>query len=174
MGYADLQKMHDFKPLGSRAVSRGRAEVLRIVLAVALDPEMAAWCLGCRREAGVLRWPSTLYGVLARTAMQSAPVWRRCALLLDRSLHQALVAYEGHAPAELAELFFDGRESLAGDELAALLWCLLRQRSAAHDLIAERLGRELEVVAAQRLGREQSSWRPGRACRRAIHPASTE
>jgi hypothetical protein len=157
MGYAELQKIYDFKSLGSQRVSRGRAEVLRIVLAVAVDPEMAASCLGCRRDAGVLRWPSTLYGVLARTAMQSAPVWRRCALLLDRSLDEALAAYEGHAPAELAELFFDGRESLSGDELAALLWCLLRQRSAAHDLIAERLGRELEVVAAQRLGCESSS-----------------
>jgi hypothetical protein len=151
MGYAEIQKVHYSKQLPSGSSSEGRAEVLRIVLAIALDAEMAAWCLGCQRNAQVLRWPSTLYRVLAQAAMQSAPVWRRCALLLDRSLHEALAAYDGCAPAELAELFIDGRESLAGDELAALLWCLVRQRSASHDLIAERLGRELEVVAAQRL-----------------------
>lgn len=152
MGYAEVRKIHDFRSLGSSVSSEGRTEVLRIVLAIALDTEVAAWCLGCPHEARVLRWPSTIYRVLAKTALQSGPVWRRCALLLDRSLHDALAAYDGCTPAELAELFAEGRESLAGDELAALLWCLLRRRCASHDLIAERLGRELEVVAAQRLG----------------------
>ena len=62
-----------------------------------------------------------------------------------------MAPYAAHSPAELAEVFLEGRDSLSGDELAALLWCLLRQRSRSNDLIAERLGLELEVVAARRL-----------------------
>ncbi len=156
MGYAEAQKINDFRSLGFSASNRGRSEVLRIVLAIALDAEMATWCLGGARSAPVVRWPSTLYQVVARAAAESASVWRRCALLLERSLHDALASYEGHSPADLAELFAEGRESLAGEELAALLWCLVRERCPSHDLIAERLGRELETIAAQRL-RESST-----------------
>jgi len=157
MGYAEVQKLYDFRSLRATPSSQGRAEVLRIVLPIALDAEMAAWCLGGPRDVPVVRWPSTLYQVVARAALESATVWRRCALLLDRSLHDALASYEGHAPSDLAELFAEGRESLAGDELAALLWCLCRERCSSHDLIAEQLGRELETVAARRLGERPTS-----------------
>ena len=37
-------------------------------------------------------------------------------------------------------------------ELAGLLWCLIRRRSTWHDRIAERLSREVEIVAAKRFG----------------------
>lgn len=156
MGYAEVQNLYDFKCLRFSPSKQGRTEVLRIVLAIALDAEMATWCLGGARSVPVARWPSTLYQVVARAALESASVWRRCALLLDRSLHDALASYEGHAPSDLAELFAEGRESLAGEELAALLWCLVRERCPSRDLIAERLGRELETIAAQRL-RESST-----------------
>jgi len=122
-----------------------------MVLAIVLDPESAAWCLGLATEAPVVRWPSTLYAVLAGTALQSPAVWRRCSLLLDQTLHDALVPYVGRSPAELAEVFLEGRDSLTGDELAALLWCLIRGRSPSHDVIAQRLSLELEVIAARRL-----------------------
>ena len=157
MGYADVQKLHDFKSLRNSSVGAGRDEVLRTVLAIALDPEMASWCLGCVNDAPIMRWPSSLYRVLSRAAFQSPRVWRRCALLLDRTLHEALLPYEGRSAADLVELFLDGRGSLSGDELAALLWCLLRERCHAHDLLAERLGLELQVVAAQRLRATRSS-----------------
>lgn len=126
-------------------------EVLRMVLAIALDLRTAAWCAGCHADAAVNRWPSTVYRLLARAALDSSSVWQRCAIVLDHALCDALEGYVDHSPAELAELFLDGRQSLRGDELAALLWCLLRERSASHDLVAERLGLELEVVAARRL-----------------------
>jgi hypothetical protein len=151
MGYAQLQKFHDLKSLRSSDANGGRLEVLRIVLATALDVETAAWCLGCPNDAPVVRWPSTLYRVLAQAALHSERTWRRCGLLLDRTLHEPLQGYEKRPAAELAELFVEGRQSLAGDELAAVLWCLIRRRCRSHDLIAERLGLELEVVAAQRL-----------------------
>ena len=156
MGYAEVQKRYDFKYLRFSPSNQGRAEALRIVLAIALDAEMATWCLGGARSGAVARWPSTLYQVVARAALESTSVWRRCALLLDRSLHDALASYEGQAPSDLAELFAEGRESLAGEELAALLWCLVRERCPSRDLIAERFGRELEGIAAQRL-RESST-----------------
>ncbi|MGD8318154.1 MAG: hypothetical protein PVH21_15480 [Myxococcales bacterium] len=131
--------------------SRQREEVLRMVLAITLDLQTAAWCAGCQADGAVNRWPSTVYRLLARAALHSSSVWQRCAIVLDRALCDTLESYVDHSPAELAELFLDGRESLRGDELAALLWCLIRQRSASHDLVAERLGLELEVVAARRL-----------------------
>jgi hypothetical protein len=122
-----------------------------VILAIALDPETAAWCAGCPVEAPVSRWPSTVYHLLARAALGSPSVWERCAIVLDRALHDALASYAARSPAELAELFLEGRDSLGGDELAALLWCLIRNRSASCDLVAERLALELEVVAARRL-----------------------
>ena len=151
MGYADVQKLHDIQSLRGTVVGVGRDEVLRMVLAIVLDQETAAWCLGLVADAPVTRWPSTLYRVLARTALESSAVWGRCALILDRTLHDAVLPYAERSAAELAEVFLEGRESLSGDELAAVLWCLIRRRCHSHDLVAERLSVELEVVAARRL-----------------------
>lgn len=151
MSYLQAQKMYDLGGLQQGFGGAARDEVLRMVLAIALDAESAAWCLGCTAEAPVVRWPSTLYRLLARAALESSVIWRRCAVLLDRSLEEAMASYAAHSPAELAEVFLEGRDSLSGDELAALLWSLLRHRSSPHDLVAERLGLELEVVAARRL-----------------------
>lgn len=148
---ATQQKHNDISTLHRSGQYDRREEVLRMVLAIALDPETAAWCAGCSTGAPVNRWPSTLYRLLARTALESESVWQRCAFVLDHALGAVLQAYADRSPVELAELFLDGRESLAGDELAALLWCLIRRRSASYDLVAERLGLELQVVAARRL-----------------------
>lgn len=152
MGYADAQKLHDLRSFRRSADGPGREEVLRTVLAITLDGATAAWCLGCPKDAPISRWPSTVYRVLAQTAFQSSAVWRRCAVLVEQTLYEPMRVYESRAAAELAELFIEGRESLSGDELAAVLWCLIRRRCPSYDLIAERLGHELEVVAAQRLG----------------------
>ena len=152
MSYAEAQKVHDLKLLREANAGAGRDEVLRLVLAIVLDPETAAWCLGCPMSAPIVRWPSTLYRVLARAALESGTVWRRCAHVVDKTLHEAVLPYAERPPSELAALFLDGRESLGGDELAAVLWCLIRRRCPSHDLVAERLGLELEVVAARRLG----------------------
>ena len=151
MSYAEAQKLHDFRQLQASSGAPGQVEALRTVLAIALDRETAAWCLGRAEQSAIARWPSTLFQLLARSAVESSAVWRRCALLLDRALHEPLAQYSGRTPAELVEVFAEGRESLTGEELAALLWSLLRHRCASRDLIAERLTLELEVVAARRL-----------------------
>jgi hypothetical protein len=151
MTYAVPKKLHDVSVLRKDASATGRDEALRVVLVITLDPVTAAWCLGCPSDAPVTRWPSTLYRVLAQTALESPAVWRRCSLLLDRALHDSVVRYSEHPAVDLAEVFLEGREALSGDELAALLWCLIRRRCRSHDLIAERLSHELEVVAARRL-----------------------
>jgi hypothetical protein len=151
MTYAQAKKLHDVGILRRDATSTGADEALRTVLVIALDPDSAAWCLGWATDAPVARWPSTLYRILAQAALESPPVWRRCALLLDRALHDSVARYAEHTAADLAEVFLEGREALSGDELAALLWCLIRRRCRSHDLIAERLSLELEVVAARRL-----------------------
>lgn len=159
MTYAHAKKLHDVGVLPRDTSSMGGEEALRTVLVIALDPTSAAWCLGRPTDAPVARWPSTLYRVLARAALESPAVWRRCSLLLDRVLHDSLARYAGHTAADLAELFLEGREALSGNELAALLWCLIRRRCRSHDLIAERLSLELEVVAARRLhGAGNCGW----------------
>ena len=157
MSYVEAQKLHDFRLLHEDRAGGGRDEVLRLVLAIVLDSETAAWCLGCSMNAPIVRWPSTLYRVLARAALESGAVWRRCAHVVDKTLHDAVLPYAERPPSELAALFLDGRESLGGDELAAVLWCLIRSRCRSRDLVAERLGPELEVVAARRLGEAATS-----------------
>jgi hypothetical protein len=151
MGYADVQKLHHIRLLQDQTSVAGREEVLRLVLAIVLDVETAAWCLGCPGDAPIARWPSTLYRLLARAALESPAIWRRCAVLVDRTLHDAVLPYTERSAAELTEAFLEGRETLQGDELAGLLWCLVRSRCRSHDLVAERLSLELEVVAARRL-----------------------
>lgn len=144
---------HDIRLLRHEEEGISREEILRTVLAIALDVPAAAGCAGLAADAPVTRWPSTLYRLLARAAIGSPYVWRRCALALDHALSGTIAQYEHHAPAELVNTFVEGRESLSGDELATLLWCLIRKRSPGCDLVAERLGLELEVVAARRLHR---------------------
>jgi hypothetical protein len=151
MSYAEVQKIHHIRNLRPFPGVAARWEVLRTICAIALDQDTAAWCLGSRQESSVERWPSTIYAVLANAAMESSSVWRRCSAMLDRRLHGAIEPYTDRSAAELAQAFSEGRESLGGEELAALLWCLIRRRCASDDLVAERLSRELEVVAAQRL-----------------------
>lgn len=147
----ELVESNDANGLASIEVVASREEILRVVLAIALDAETAADCAGWSRDAPVSRWPSTLYRVLASAALQSPLVWRRCANVLDLALGDLVGVYRHHSPVELAEAFVEGRESMSGDELAALLWCLVRERSRSCDLVAGRLGVELEVVAARRL-----------------------
>lgn len=151
MSYAEAKRLHDTRALRDQAGGGDRGELLRTILPIVLDPETAAWCLGRSCSPVTPRWPSSLYRTVAGTAVKSPEVWRRCALLLDRTLHQAVLSYGDRPAAELAELFHEGRESLGGAELAALLWCLIRRRSASDDLVAQRLSLELELVAARRL-----------------------
>jgi len=157
MAYADVKKLHHIRSLQDQTSVAGREEVLRLVLAIVLDAETATWCLGCPADAPIALWPSTLYRLVARAALESPTIWRRCALLVDRTLHDAVLPYAERSAAELAEVFLEGRETLRGDELAALLWCLIRDRCGSHDLVAERLSLELEVVAARRLRRNPTS-----------------
>ena len=156
MSYAEVQKIHHIRNLRPFTGVAARWEVLRTLCAIALDQETAAWCLGSRQESSVERWPSTIYAVLANAAMESSSVWRRCSAVLDRRLHGWIEPYTERSAAELAEVFSEGRDSLGGEELAALLWCLIRRRCASDDLVAERLSQELEVVAAQRMSAMRS------------------
>jgi hypothetical protein len=151
MGYAEVQKLHEIKSLGPELGPPSREDVLRVILAIAIDHEAAAWCIGQPSDAPIARWPSTLYRVLARAALQSAEVWWRTSIVLDRALHDAVLPYRNRSAAEVAEAFSEGRDSLDGEELAGLLWCLLRRNSRTEDLVAERLSLELQVVAARRL-----------------------
>ena len=151
MSYSEACKLHDIKRLRGGSDPVGPEEVLRTIFVIVLDPETAAWCLGLHASGAVTRWPSTLYRVLARAALESPSVWNRCRRVLDRRLQTSVSAYTAHCPADLVEVFVDGRDSMDGNELAGLLWCLVRQRCSSHDLVAQRLSTELEVVAARRL-----------------------
>jgi len=127
-------------------------QALRLVLAVALDRDTAADCIAGASGTGVALWPSSLYGVLAASAVRSPCMWCRCSRLVDASLGQLAGRFDATPPAALVELFVEGRDVLTCRELAALLWCLLRRRDPALDLLSERLGAEFEIVTAYRAG----------------------
>ena len=130
---------------------------LRFVLVSALDRETAARCMGGDAEVALSLWPSSLYTLLAAAAGRSSLVWRRCARLVDASLEKTLPAFDTMEPAELLEVFAGGPDMLDGQELASLLWSLLRRSDPALAPLVARLGAELEVVATQRLhGRPQA------------------
>jgi hypothetical protein len=127
-------------------------QALRLVLAVALDRDTAADCIAGASGTGVALWPSSLYGVLAASAVRSPCMWCRCSRLVDASLGQLAGRFDATPPAALVELFVEGRDVLTCRELAALLWSLLRRRDPALNLLSERLGAEFEIVTAYRAG----------------------
>jgi hypothetical protein len=127
-------------------------QALRLVLAVALDRQTAADCIGSASGASMELWPSSLYGLLAASAVRSPCMWCRCSRLVDASLGQLAGRFDATPPAALVELFVEGRDVLTCRELAALLWSLLRRRDPALDLLSERLGAEFEIVTAYRAG----------------------
>ncbi|MCG8554674.1 MAG: hypothetical protein MJD61_05200 [Proteobacteria bacterium] len=125
-------------------------DVLRVVLTVALDRAAAARCLGLSAEQAETLWSSSLYQLLALRASRSSIVWRRCARALDRWLER--VRRQHGRSLSLERMLGEDRKLLSGTELAALLWALVRQQSPASDLLARRLGAELETLAERRLG----------------------
>jgi hypothetical protein len=136
-------------------------EALRFVFAAVLERDAAAACMDVDLDAAVALWPSSLYGMLAAAAVRSPVVWRRCALLVDARFGDTVARLRCAPPATLVQLFVDGRDVLSTHELAGLLWVLLRRRDAELSFIEARLGAEMAVVAAGRVGAidtAASSW----------------
>ncbi len=123
---------------------------LRMVLAITLERETAAACMGESGTSAVSYWPSNLYGVLAAQAASSAQTWHLCALAIDASLGETGRHYQSLSPAQLARLFHEAGDLLDTREVAALLWALLRHRELVGSRIAGRLGAEFEMLAIQR------------------------
>lgn len=147
------------------AVATGRA--LRVILAIALDRETAAACLGHDRDAAVALWPSSLYALLAAAALASPTVRRRCFQLVDARLGEMTKPFEALPPATLARHFVEGRAVLSTRELAALLWLLLRRDQSELALVIARLGAELEVAATRNGAADTAAVRPTRSAARA-------
>jgi hypothetical protein len=127
-------------------------EALRFVFAAVLEREVAAACMDLELDDAVALWPSSLYGMLAAAAVRSAVVWRRCSSLVDARFGDTVARLRCAPPTTLVQLFVDGRDVLSTHELAGLLWVLLRRRDADLAFIEARLGAEMAVVAAGRVG----------------------
>jgi hypothetical protein len=127
-------------------------EALRFVFAAVLEREVAAACMDLDVDAAIALWPSSLYGMLAASAIGSPAVWRRCSLLVDARFGDTVTRLQRAAPTTLVQLFVDGRDVLSTYELAGLLWVFLRRRDAELGFIAARLGAEMAVQAACRAG----------------------
>lgn len=123
---------------------------LRIVLTIALEREAAAACLGEDAEAAVSFWPSSLYGILAAQAAGSTLFWDRCSQHVEESLGETMRQFQALSPSALSRLFREGCQLLNNRELASLLWVLLKRHESVSNLMAGRLGAELEVVAVRR------------------------
>lgn len=131
-------------------ISTSPLTALRMVLAITLERDTAAACMGESGDDVISYWPSTLYGVLATQAASSAQTWHLCALAIDESLGGTGKHYQSLSPARLARLFHESGHLLDTREVAALLWALLKQREPAGSRIAGRLGAEFEMLALQR------------------------
>jgi hypothetical protein len=117
-----------------------------------LDRRTAALAAGGDPDAALSLWPSSLYTLVAHAAVRSPLAWERCARFVDRSLGDVTERFDRAAPVELLEHFSEAREALSGPELAALLWSLIRRSAPLLDAVLGRLGAEVEVIAARRLG----------------------
>lgn len=133
------------------ALDPSEAQALRLVLAITLDRDTAAACMGVADDEATSLWPSSLYRVLSVAALASPAVWERCERCVDHALGPCAVRFENRSPAELVQLFAQGRDACSGLELAALLWAVVRRRCPAAAAISGRLGLEIETVAAGRL-----------------------
>jgi hypothetical protein len=125
---------------------------LRLVLMTVLDRRAAALAAGVDPEAALTLWPSSLCAVVAQAAVRSPQAWARCKVLVDGALGQYSSRFDQAPPVELLEHFSEAREVLSGQELAALLWSLIRRSGPLLDAVLSRLGAEVEVIAARRLG----------------------
>lgn len=137
---------------GEAPRGEGSIWALRLVLMTVLDRETASLAAGGDPDAALTLWPSSLYTIVAHAAVRSPVAWERCARFVDRSLGDVSVRFDRAAPVELLEHFSEAREVLSGPELAALLWSLIRRSGPLLDAVLGRLGAEVEVIAARRLG----------------------
>lgn len=127
------------------------ARALRMVLAIALDRAAVSACLGGASAHDGALWPSTLYAWAAETAARSPLVWRRCEIALDDALAPWLTAYERASVARIAEALSppETAAALAGHEIAAALWALIRRRERGLTLVTERLTMEAELLVTR-------------------------
>jgi hypothetical protein len=124
---------------------------LRLVLSIALERNAAADCLGDDTENCLSLWPSSLYGILAAEAARSRAVWERCSQQIEHSLGESGRRFLALPPAALSQMFRDNYQVFNNRELAALLWALLKRGEPMSELMAGRLGAELQVVAVKRM-----------------------
>ncbi len=151
-----LERAEDLQRSAPRTKDEASLEALRFVFAAVLEREVAAACMDLDVDAAVALWPSSLYGMLAASALRSPVVWRRCSLLVDARFGDTVSRLERSAPTTLVQLFVDGRDILSAQELAGLVWVFLRRRDADLGFITARLGAEMAVLAACRAG--GSGW----------------
>ncbi len=154
----------------------GRLAALRVVLVVALGPVEASILLSDGEQGGtVCQWPSTVYRGLARAMTPNSTRWQITARYIDKRLARELRQFEGAAPADIAAALSDYRDAFSADELAALLWSMVRLQEPAVDSLLARVAAEVEVVLMQhgvsrRIGARSSS-RPAN-CERPAQLAS--
>lgn len=127
------------------------AHALRLVLVIALDRDAVGACLGAGEAVSASLWPSTLYAWAAETAARSPRVFERCATVLDHALAPWMGPYADAPVGRIAEALStaDGAAALAGPEVAAALWSLVRRRERGLEPILERLTREAELLVAR-------------------------
>lgn len=139
------------------------ARALRLLLALSVEPHVAACCLeapGPEPERQL--WPSRLYELVAQGALRSEPVWGRCRRVLDAAFGPRVSAYAGMSPAAVQARFVAERGSASVFELAGLLWSILRRARPALGRMVARQCAELEIVSARcaRAGGGVASARP--------------
>lgn len=125
-------------------VAEPRFWAMKLVFSVALRPACVGHCLGLVSDPNEL-WPSVLYAKLARAHCEGGPVQERTCVAVTQALESELLSLRCLSCAELVQLFCDGRSMMTLRELAAVLWLVSQQATAANTI--RRLAEEFSHVA---------------------------
>ncbi len=148
---------------GAIEIIDGAESALRTVLVIALSPEEAMGLIApSDDEDPHSLWSSAVYDVLAQQMLASRARWVWGAASIDRRLSPWLEQFQNRSPIQLTEALRDGRQVWDAQDLAALLWALVRRKDRALDPLFRRVAREIEIavlrIAARPPG-EARAWR---------------
>ena len=98
-----------------------------MVLAISVTREDAAQLVEPYISEPTNIWPSSLYRIAARVALQSPLLWRRCEEYLDRRL--GISAPSTGEYGYSVEAFHRNREHMTWTQIAGFLWGLVKKNS---------------------------------------------
>lgn len=130
--------------------SHALASALRIVLTVSISRNDASRLMSrlTGEEASEL-WSSTVYHWLAHHMLSSPVGWYWGSRALDTTLSEEMKHLSDLPPQQLANSLYNNQGAWNAEELAALLWTLVRRRDLFLSSLLTRMTQEVEIAILQ-------------------------